>query len=101
MRDRPARTIGMKEGIVEYTWHESGLVIVLVGSGDANAQGDFVPLPNQTYDQYIIDGDRYNALMAANQEKGKPSGTFRKDDLWPFIDDVRESMAARIRTADE
>jgi hypothetical protein len=55
-----------------------GIVRALVGRVDAN--GHFI-VP-QKFETYQIEGDDYDALVAAN-------GTYKNEDLWPFIDKLR------------
>ena len=53
--------------------------------------GEFIP--GQIFDTIYISGPDFEDLMSADGgglTPGKPAGTFRKDDLWPFIDRVRD-----------
>jgi len=78
------------EDIHAYTWNTATkTVAIAIGAKDKDT-GEFVP--NQTFDTIIISGKLYDALLSANGNglvPGKPAGTFRKEDLWPFIDKIR------------
>lgn len=84
--------IGSKEDIIEYTHLVGGGVRCLVGHGEINQEGKFIPTPAQNYELYEIFGSAYEALIAANNANGKPAGVFRKDDLWSFIDGARDEL---------
>lgn len=86
-----------EEDIVSMEHHMgANYVRALVGYGSRDANGNFTPSDAQVYENYLIQGDAYNELLAA---KGpKPAGVFRKDDLWEPIDKHRnEIMATRER----
>lgn len=84
--------LGSKEDIVEYT-HLVGVgVRCLVGHGEINQEGKFIPTPAQNYELYEIYGASYEALTAADNKSGKPAGVFRKDDLWQHIDSARDQL---------
>lgn len=91
MRERQI-SIGSKEDIIEYTHHVGIIVRCLVGHGEINEYGDFIPTPSQNYEIYEISGEAYESLIAADPETGKPAGVFRKDDLWTFIDGARNQL---------
>jgi hypothetical protein len=55
-----------------------GIVRAMVGRVDES--GHFI-IP-QRFETYQIEGDDYDALVAA-------TGTYKNDDLWPFIDKLR------------
>jgi hypothetical protein len=63
------------------------LVNVMVGKTDTN--GEF--LVPQQYQNYIIDGDNYTELNGppTSWAPDKPTGTYRNQDLWHFIDILR------------
>jgi hypothetical protein len=84
--------LGSKEDIVEYTYNSGGVVRCLVGHGEVNAVGQFVPTPSQNYEVYELTGAAFDALMQANAKTGKPAGVFRKDDLWEFVDGTRDRI---------
>lgn len=88
------------EDIVSYEHHIAGrFVRVLVGFGTALPDGGFLVAESQNYDNFIIQGDAYEDLMAAKGKK--PAGVFRKDDLWQFVDVGRQKiMAERQAIAD-
>lgn len=91
MREIPQVVITNYEDIISYECNfQSRFVKVLVGSGTLSAEGIFTPYENQNYQYYIIDGQEYENLMSATDSK--PSGVFRKDDLWPFIDTYRQKI---------
>jgi hypothetical protein len=62
-------------------------VRVLVGKTDSN--GEFI-VP-QSYEIYMIEGDMYSELNGPPTDwaADKPSGTYRNQDLWHFIDILR------------
>lgn len=64
-------------------------VTVYVGIWDNN-KGDWV-IP-QIFKTYIIEKGMYEELVSANPEwaPSKPAGTYRNEDLWRFIDIIRE-----------
>lgn len=92
MRDVTPETKGSKEDIVEYTWHSGGLVRVVIGHGEPDENGRFVPTPNQQYEVRDIIGSNYQDLMSDQIIPGKPANVFRKDDLWIFVDRVRNGI---------
>ena len=96
MRTRTVE-VGSKEEIIEYTHNLGGIVRCLVGHGEEDESGKFIPTPSQNYEVYEITEAAYEELMAANTETGKPKGTFRKEDLWAFIDGTRETRLARAQ----
>ena len=65
----------------------NNLVNVLVGKTDST--GEFI-VPQQ-YQNYIIDGDNYTELNGppTSWAPDKPTGTYRNQDLWHFIDILR------------
>ena len=60
-----------------------------VGKTDANG----VLLPNQTAQRYTIEGDNLTQLLIGNPSwsPNKPAGTYDNEDLWHFIDLLRQS----------
>lgn len=76
------------EDIVSYEHNiASGFVRALVGVGTTNADGSFTVADSQTFENIIIQDDDYTNLMTA--KGSKPAKSFRKDDLWDFIDIIR------------
>jgi hypothetical protein len=65
------------------------LVTVIVGVTDA--QGVFI-VPQQ-FKTYQITGDMYTELNSANPswDTAKPAGTYFNEDLWHFIDLLKQS----------
>jgi hypothetical protein len=63
------------------------LVNVMVGKTDSS--GEFI-VPQQ-FSNYIIDGDNYTELNGppTSWAPDKPTGTYRNQDLWHFIDILR------------
>lgn len=62
---------------------------IRVSVGSKNSKGEWeVP---QQFLTYVIKDSDYTELMSANPEwaQGKPSGTYRNEDLWVFIDKQR------------
>jgi hypothetical protein len=66
------------------------LVRFLVGLVDAN--GNF--LLNQTMQSFTIEGDSYIELNGPPLSwcPDKPTGTYRNDDLWHYVDLQRNSL---------
>ena len=86
--------IDQDEDIVSYEHSLSGkLVHVLVGIGKSIPGGGFIVSESQNYENFLIQGDDYDSLMAATQTK--PQGVFRKDDLWPYIDSERSKVTSK------
>lgn len=92
MRDRKEEVKGRKEDIVEYTYHSGGLVRVVIGHGEPDENGNFVPTPNQHYEVRDIVGSNFTDLMSNQVIPGKPANVFRKDDLWIFVDRIRNGQ---------
>lgn len=88
--------IGNNEDIAEY-YHNvvTGNVKVSVGIIQDN---EFKFLQPQTYETYEISGETYEQLIAADEKTGKPYGTFRKDDLWDYIDQIRQNTTVEAVT---
>lgn len=90
--------IGNNEDIAEY-YHNvvTGNVKVSVGTGIIQ-DNEFKFLQPQTYETYEISGETYEQLIAADEKTGKPYGTFRKDDLWGYIDQIRQNTTVEAVT---
>ena len=80
------------------------MVTVAVGVGAYNAQDVFIPDgPSEQpwgygYDTIVISSQNLIDLLSedgAGECQGKPQGTFRVEDLWPFIDRVRNEREGR------
>lgn len=85
--------VDQDEDIVAYEHHLPGqFVRVLVGFGAVMPDGSFVAADEQNYENFIVQGDAYDDLMAATDIK--PQGVFRKDDLWKFVDIGRSNALA-------
>lgn len=101
----PEQTVS--EDIVFFEHRIGTWVKALVAKGYV-ANNLFVPFPEQTYEIIMItdnpgivqsmtglvireDQFDYTELMSANPvwAPNKPAGTFRKDDLWHFVDLIR------------
>ena len=68
-------------------------VAAAYGVGSFDNDGVFTFTPGQVYNTTIISGQDFLDLMAANGGDdnlipGKPAGTFRKEDLWIYIDRI-------------
>ena len=65
--------------------------IIRVVVGNVDADGVFI-VPQQ-FKNYQIYGDMYTELNSANPSWNpeKPEGTYFNDDLWHFIDILRQS----------
>lgn len=68
-------------------------ISVRVAVGKTDSSGEFI-VPQQ-YELYMIDGDMYTELNGPATEwaPDKPDGTFRNQDLWHFIDILRNTNA--------
>jgi hypothetical protein len=68
-------------------------ISVRVSVGKTTPTGEFI-VP-QAYELYMIDGDMYTELNGppTSWAPDKPDGTFRNDDLWHFIDILRNTNA--------
>lgn len=82
------------EDIVSYEHHIYGKYIrILVGFGTRDSEGNFTPSADQNYEQIVIVGDEYDAFIAG---KGvRPSGEFRREDLWEPVDFMRADVIAK------
>lgn len=95
------------EDIVLVEHNYNGLVKVLVGRG-SSVDNIFQVFPNQNLELYNITDDPganigeqvirpakmyYTELMSPNPvwAPNKPAGVFRKDDLWHFVDLLRQA----------
>ena len=76
------------EDIVSYEHNLAGkFVRVLVGIGSNLPDGEFAVAESQTYETYIIQDADYVDLMTGKGDK--PAKTFRRDDLWQYVDSER------------
>ena len=83
--------VDQDEDIVSYEHNLVGkFVRVLVGVGTSMPDSSFIVSENQTFESYIIDGVEYDNLMSANGNK--PVGVFRREDLWPSVDQQRTKI---------
>lgn len=88
------------EDVVAYEHHLSGkFVRILVGFGTAMPDGSFVAAESQNFENFIVQGEAYETLLAATETK--PAGVFRKGDLWNFVDLGRAAMKAEREKAKE
>lgn len=83
----PAETIYEDIRTIEEVPNQSVSVVV----GQTDATGEFV-VPQQ-YRTYIIEGDNYTQLNGPPTPAlpDKPDGTYRNQDLWYFIDLLKQS----------
>ena len=60
-----------------------------VGKTDANGE----LLPNQTAERYTIENENLIELLSANPSwsPNKPGGTYDNEDLWHFVDILRNT----------
>lgn len=80
--------VDQDEDIVSYEHNiPGGFVRVLVGAGTTLPDGSFQVAENQTYESYTIQDEEYTDLMTA--KGNKPAKTFRRDDLWQYVDSNR------------
>lgn len=74
-----------KEDIISYECNfVSKIINILIGIGNIDKNGVFIPQPNQTYRTYSIIGAEFDTLM--EETSTKPAGVFRKEDLWEPVD---------------
>jgi hypothetical protein len=68
-------------------------ISVRVSVGKTDSAGEFI-VP-QAYELYMIDGDMYTELNGppTSWAPDKPDGTYRNQDLWHFIDILRNTNA--------
>jgi hypothetical protein len=95
--DVPAQTIHQEIRSLEEIPSSPGAPgFVRVQIGRVDETGAF--LVPQQFDMYEIRGKMYEALVGAPAEwaPDKPAGTYRNEDLWYFIDRIRE---ATVRAA--
>ncbi len=61
--------------------------------GKTDAVGEL--LPNQRSETYTIEGDNFTELLKPNTpwSPNKPAGTYDNEDLWHFIDILRNTNA--------
>jgi hypothetical protein len=66
---------------------------VMVMVGKTTESGEFI-VP-QAYEMYMIQGDMYTELNGppTSWAPDKPDGTYRNQDLWHFIDILRNTNA--------
>ena len=87
-----------QEEIVKYEWEAGGMVRVWVGVGK-DVGGAFEQIQSQEPEQVDIILADYAELMQEDIPTGKPGGTFRKNDLWKFVDrDRAKKLAAKTKT---
>lgn len=80
------------EDIVSYECNYTGkFVRILVGTGVVDSLGNFVSSKNQNYECLLLNNEEFDQLM--EPLGNKPKGTFRKEDLWPFVDSIRAHNA--------
>lgn len=75
------------------TIEEAPGISVRVMVGKTDSAGEFI-VPQQ-YDVFSIEGDMYTELNGppTSWAPDKPNGTYRNDDLWHFIDILRNTDA--------
>lgn len=79
------------EEIHAYT-HVKSQSIITIAVGLCDSNGDFIE--DQDYETLALKGQDYIDMLSENggpesPSPGKPAGTFRKDDMWYFIDLIR------------
>ena len=87
----PARELQEELYLYTHSPHE-GLVAVELVYGTFDASGRFIPDRSVPYQCHRITGQDYSDLLAqdgAGLAPGKPAGTFRREDLGPFVERVR------------
>jgi hypothetical protein len=85
----PAETVFEDIRIIE----EAPGISVMVMVGKTTETGEFI-VP-QAFQIYMIEGDNYTELTgpATSWAPDKPDGTYRNQDLWHFIDILRNTNA--------
>jgi len=94
-RKKVIPAVEVEEEIHAFTHTPGRGVSVAVGVGQRGPNG-FEFWRNQTFETIHIVGRDYEDLMSvdgAGLLPGKPPGVFRLDDLWPFIDRIRDRKA--------
>jgi hypothetical protein len=83
----PAETIFEDIRTIEEVPNQTVSVVV----GQTDSAGEFI-VPQQ-YRTYVIEGENYIALNGAPTANypDKPDGTYRNQDLWYFIDLLKQS----------
>jgi hypothetical protein len=63
--------------------------------GQVNERGDF--LLNQNFETFIVSGDDYIELNGppTSWATDKPTGTYRNDDLWHYVDKQRLANSSK------
>lgn len=89
MRDKPIKTIGEKEDIVNIQHIIGAMIRIYVARGDENENGDFVPVPGQQPEMYELIGIEYQEFAKGDKKTGRPKGEFRINDLWEIVDRKR------------
>lgn len=85
--------VDQDEDIVAYEHHRGAkFVRVQVGMGSKLPDGTFIEAESQNYENFIIQGEVYELLMA--ESGSKPKGVFRVDDLWDYVDAGRHKVLA-------
>lgn len=80
--------VDQDEDIISYEHNlASGFVRVLVGIGTTLPDGNFMAADNQIYETIMIQDSDYNDLMSSKGDK--PAKTFRRADLWQYVDSNR------------
>lgn len=85
--DVPAQVVYEKIVLVEES--PNSWVRASVAVTDENGE----LLPNLVAKQYMIEGDNLTELLVGNPSwsPNKPAGTYDNEDLWHFIDLIRQS----------
>lgn len=79
----------IEEAIITLTEHNN-LIKVCVAPVYKDTKG---MLDGNIFEEFVLVGDAFEDLMEANPSwaPNKPSGTYRNEDLWRFIDIMRAS----------
>ena len=115
MRKRviPARMAQELEEDIRLVAHEQGRGVAVHVAVVTRREPDGTPVWSEEHPEetYWIGGDDYAELMAAAPAwaPNKPAGTWRREDLWRFIDKIRgarekaaaEKAAARAKAGQE
>ena len=70
-------------------------VLVRFLVGKVNADGNFIL--GQNFEPFVVDGNDYTELNGPPTEwsPDKPTGTYRNDDLWHYVDKQRLANSSK------
>lgn len=83
------KTRDTSEDIVSYRHTVGQEVVVDIATGETR-EGAFYPNPRRMLESIAIEGTNYSELMQPDPRKGKDQDAFGKQDLWKYIDRIRD-----------